>query len=504
MGKAFVLLWPPSRMGWLARDAQLKEIDRYERLSSAPGVLVWSREWTRPGGARWRGRWWRRGDPPRGVRPDGIEDSKLLTPKQRGRPTSASSPAAAVVAKAEPGVHRQAGAAQDATWSCSDGRAGAGAQPEYVLCDGFPVKRHRVPSLGLRKGDVVTAWVAAASIVAKVTRDRIMDRYHRRFPEYGFKTNGLRHRGALGGPGAAGADPDPPPLVHPRAPALSPGGAPGHEEESRRAGRSSTVMSDEEIERYEVERELRLYREYRDVLPMFTYVVETERRFYLANKVELPAQGRGMGRDRDGRRVGVGHAPAGTVRHEGPRPDPRDVNIEELARRDETTTIPDLPPSPEASAPEASAPCRICLSDPAGTVRDGSSSDRPPAPSAKPPQLVTTAIVGIGCSPGTGAAASASSTSSSRAPTLLFCEVKAGGAGASAAGWEAVDGRSGRSPVPGRDLPPDTAAQPGSGALRRRQRPAGVRAISSGRGLRGRLLRPPAGWSRGDRCRRRC
>jgi hypothetical protein len=47
-------------------------------------------------------------------------------------------------------------------------------------------------------------------------------------------------------------------------------------------------MSDpEDIERFEEERELELYREYRDVLPMFAYVVETERRFYLANRVEL-------------------------------------------------------------------------------------------------------------------------------------------------------------------------------------------------------------------------
>ncbi len=43
----------------------------------------------------------------------------------------------------------------------------------------------------------------------------------------------------------------------------------------------------EDIERFEEERELELYREYRDVVPMFTYVVETERRFYLANVVDV-------------------------------------------------------------------------------------------------------------------------------------------------------------------------------------------------------------------------
>ena len=46
-------------------------------------------------------------------------------------------------------------------------------------------------------------------------------------------------------------------------------------------------MSEEDIERYEDDMELRLWREYRDVLPMFSFVVETERRFYLANQVEM-------------------------------------------------------------------------------------------------------------------------------------------------------------------------------------------------------------------------
>src|SRR4029450_11532359 len=44
-------------------------------------------------------------------------------------------------------------------------------------------------------------------------------------------------------------------------------------------------MSTDELERYEAEIELQLYKEYKDVCPMFSYVVETERRFYLANSV---------------------------------------------------------------------------------------------------------------------------------------------------------------------------------------------------------------------------
>ncbi|WP_019148608.1 DUF2469 domain-containing protein [Timonella senegalensis] len=46
-------------------------------------------------------------------------------------------------------------------------------------------------------------------------------------------------------------------------------------------------MSADDLENYETDLELALYREYRDVVQLFSYVVETERRFYLANKVDL-------------------------------------------------------------------------------------------------------------------------------------------------------------------------------------------------------------------------
>ncbi|MGQ0844565.1 MAG: DUF2469 domain-containing protein [Sporichthyaceae bacterium] len=46
-------------------------------------------------------------------------------------------------------------------------------------------------------------------------------------------------------------------------------------------------MSAEDLEKYETEMELSLYKEYRDVVGLFAYVVETERRFYLTNNVDL-------------------------------------------------------------------------------------------------------------------------------------------------------------------------------------------------------------------------
>ncbi|XVX19183.1 DUF2469 domain-containing protein [Actinomycetota bacterium] len=52
-------------------------------------------------------------------------------------------------------------------------------------------------------------------------------------------------------------------------------------------------MSSEDLERYETEMELQLYREYRDVVGLFSHVVETERRFYLCNSVDVRARNDG-------------------------------------------------------------------------------------------------------------------------------------------------------------------------------------------------------------------
>jgi ribonuclease HII len=69
--------------------------------------------------------------------------------------------------------------------------AGLSHRPAYVLTDGFPVRGLGAPALAVWKGDQVTASVAAASIVAKVTRDRMMVALDERYPAYGF----ARHKG---------------------------------------------------------------------------------------------------------------------------------------------------------------------------------------------------------------------------------------------------------------------------------------------------------------------
>ena len=59
-------------------------------------------------------------------------------------------------------------------------------RPSYVLTDGFPVDGLEVPGLAVWKGDRVAACIAAASVVAKVTRDRIMTELDGDWPAYEF------------------------------------------------------------------------------------------------------------------------------------------------------------------------------------------------------------------------------------------------------------------------------------------------------------------------------
>lgn len=63
------------------------------------------------------------------------------------------------------------------------------ARPAYVLTDGFPVDGLGVPGLAVWKGDRVSGCIAAASVLAKVTRDAIMRDMHRVYPAYDFETH---------------------------------------------------------------------------------------------------------------------------------------------------------------------------------------------------------------------------------------------------------------------------------------------------------------------------
>ena len=95
-------------------------------------------------------------------------------------------------------------------------------------------------------------------------------------------------------------------------------------------------MSEEDLERYEAEIELALVQEYRTVLPLFRYVVETERRFYLANDVKvsvLQSQPTAVEVELDDAWVWDMYRPARFVPHVRVITF-RDVNVERLPERD--------------------------------------------------------------------------------------------------------------------------------------------------------------------------
>lgn len=105
-------------------------------------------------------------------------------------------------------------------------------------------------------------------------------------------------------------------------------------------------MGVEDLEKYEADMELQLYKEYRDVLPMFRFVVETERRFYLANEVKVDTRHSGakvwFEIELNDAWVWDMHRPARFVSNVKVITF-RDLNVEELSQLAERDLIPDPP-----------------------------------------------------------------------------------------------------------------------------------------------------------------
>lgn len=71
--------------------------------------------------------------------------------------------------------------------------AGLTVAPEYVLTDGYPIQGLTIPNLAVWKGDQVAVSISAASILAKVYRDRIMIELDKQYPGYGL----AKHKGYI-------------------------------------------------------------------------------------------------------------------------------------------------------------------------------------------------------------------------------------------------------------------------------------------------------------------
>ena len=128
---------------------------------------------------------------PEGITLTGIKDSKQMTEKAREKAFSVIHEKAVAVGIGvvshrfidEFNILRGSLEAMRRAVLCLD------VSPEYLLVDGIHAIPVSIPQKCLKKGDQRSLSISAASIIAKVYRDRIMRSYHERFPEYGFFQN---------------------------------------------------------------------------------------------------------------------------------------------------------------------------------------------------------------------------------------------------------------------------------------------------------------------------
>ncbi len=135
---------------------------------------------------------------PPGIELPGLRDSKMLTKLQRqklAKQIEEVALAVSIVHAPHSSVDRF-GLQKANLKALRRALKGLDVEPDYAIVDCFKLKRLPCPTLGVKKGDAVSKNVAAASIVAKVHRDAVMARYHKRYTRYGFASNvgyGTRH-----------------------------------------------------------------------------------------------------------------------------------------------------------------------------------------------------------------------------------------------------------------------------------------------------------------------
>jgi ribonuclease HII len=120
----------------------------------------------------------------------GLNDSKQLNEKERERFfnfLSTSPLVTSAVAIVDVGVIDTINILQASLRAMSEALLQFGEMPDHVLVDGPYIFSARCPQTALIDGDAKSFSIAAASVLAKVTRDRLMAEYHESFPQYGFR-----------------------------------------------------------------------------------------------------------------------------------------------------------------------------------------------------------------------------------------------------------------------------------------------------------------------------
>jgi ribonuclease HII len=119
----------------------------------------------------------------------GLNDSKQLTETQREKYFAFLTACAEVefaIAAVDARAIDEINILQATHRAMNDALAKLNPLPPHALVDGRTVKSLRVPQTAIVKGDARSYSIAAASVLAKVTRDRLMLEFHAQFPEYGF------------------------------------------------------------------------------------------------------------------------------------------------------------------------------------------------------------------------------------------------------------------------------------------------------------------------------
>ncbi|MDY7034735.1 MAG: ribonuclease HII [Thermodesulfobacteriota bacterium] len=130
---------------------------------------------------------------PVGERLSGIKDSKKLTERAREKAFSLINDRALAISigVVSPKFIDEFNILKATLRAMKQAALALAPSPEYLLIDGINAVPVSIPQKCLKKGDQLSQSISAASIMAKVYRDRIMHSYHERYPEYGFS----KHKG---------------------------------------------------------------------------------------------------------------------------------------------------------------------------------------------------------------------------------------------------------------------------------------------------------------------
>jgi len=130
---------------------------------------------------------------PEGYVPEGLDDSKKLTEKKREKLYAEITKNALFwcAAEASPEEIDEINILEASLLAMRRAVAGLGVTPDYLLVDGNVYRKFDLPGEAVVGGDGISPSIAAASIIAKVTRDRMCAEMHETYPEYNF----AKHKG---------------------------------------------------------------------------------------------------------------------------------------------------------------------------------------------------------------------------------------------------------------------------------------------------------------------